>query len=54
MHKTLKVYIFVIEHDAYTIPVSFYYSLHSQLSFDTQHLAFIQCRNSQKVEIRHS
>jgi len=51
--KTLKVYIFVIEHGTDIIPVSFY-SLNSQLSFDTQHLIFIHCRNifSRKVEIR--
>jgi len=51
MRKTLKVYIFVIEHGTDIIPVSFY-PLNSQLSFDTQHLIFIHCINSQKVEIR--
>jgi len=53
MHKTLKVYIFVIEYDTDIIQVSLY-SLNSQLSFDTLHLVFIQCRNGQMVEIGHS
>ena len=53
MSKTLKVYIFVIEHDTDIIQVSLY-SLNSQLSFDTLHLVFIQCRNGQMVEIGHS
>ena len=48
MCKTLNVYIFVMEHDI--IPVS----LNCQLLFDSLHLAFIQCRNGQKVEIGHS
>ena len=39
-----------IEHDTDIIPVSFY-SLTGQLSFDIQHLIFIHCRNSRKVEI---
>jgi len=53
MSKTLKVYFFVIEHDTDIIQVSLY-SLNSQLSFDTLHLVFIQCRNDQMVEIGHS
>jgi len=40
MHKILKVYIFVIEHDTDIFQVSLY-SLNSQLSFDTLHLLFI-------------
>ena len=51
MQKILKVSIFVIEHGVGIISVSFY-SLNSQLSFDTQHLIFTHCRNGQKVEIK--
>ena len=51
MHKTLQVSIFFIEHSADIISVSFY-SLISQLSFDTQHLILIHCKNGQEVENR--
>ena len=53
MCKTLKVYIFIIEHDTDIIQVSLY-SLNSQLSFDTIYLVFIQFRNGQMVEIVRS
>ena len=44
MYKTLKVYIFVIEHDTEIIQVLLY-SLDRQLSFDSLHFVFIQYRN---------
>jgi len=52
MHKTLKMYIFAIEYGIDIIPVSFY-SLNSELSFDTQHFMFIHFRNGQNIKNRY-
>ena len=49
MHKTLKIHIFVMECGTDIIPVSFY-SLSSQLSFDTKQFMFIYYKNSHKVK----
>ena len=49
MHKTLKIHNFVMECGTDIIPGSFY-SLRSQLSFDTKHHMFIYYKNSHKVK----
>ena len=49
MHKTSKTHIFVMECDIGIIPVSFY-SLRSQLSFDTKHFVFIYYKNRHMVK----
>ena len=49
MHKTLKIHIFVMECDIDITTVSFY-SLRSQLSFDTKHFMVIYYKNSHMVK----